>query len=163
MGKDFSKKQNVTLFHSLWNLPTMPPSRASSEQSGLSLAFQSPAVSLRRCPHSVSYSLMRTRMWSWRSTRTWQWTPAPADNVSFYPFTHQTCPDLPVYPIPILHWIRDYIPVATWRWFNCISKNNCYMLSFKSEWNVWKKTSNLANLPTRLNTESFYDMAVMNF
>lgn len=82
-----------TLLCSPWNLPTTPPSRASFEQSGLSLASQSPVASLKRCPHSASFSLTRTRTWSWRSTQTWQWTPVPADNVSCYPFTHQTLPD----------------------------------------------------------------------
>lgn len=58
--------------------------------------------------------------------------------------------------------MRDYIPVATWRWIRSIPKDNCYLLSFKSEWTVWKETANFAKSPTWLNMESFYDMAVMN-
>lgn len=58
-------------------------------------------------------------------------------------------PDLPVYPIPILHWMRDYIPVATWRWFCSLSKDKCVLqnvFSFKSEWTARKESANFGKI-----------------
>lgn len=61
-----------------WSPPTTHPSRASCGRWVSFLAFQSRAVSRRRCRPSASCSLTRTRKWCSKSIPTWRWIPVPA-------------------------------------------------------------------------------------
>lgn len=63
-----------------WSHPTTPPSRALWELLESSPAFPSLAVFQTKCLLLVSYSLMKTKMWCWRCTPTWQWSPVRANN-----------------------------------------------------------------------------------